>query len=583
MHERVRPASKRLTAGRPSPSVGFLVDLLDDGPYQWAVLRGAMNSARDRGAHLLCFAGGVLGAPSGDTGERNGIFDLARPSNVDAVVVLSGSIGKRIGPEALQQFCRRYGSIPMCSIGVELEEISSIRIDNETGMRSAIEHLVRVHGTRRIAFLRGPPANAEAEQRYGVYLETLESSGLPFCPELVVSGDFERRSGRRGVQALLTERKLAVGEIGAIVAANDCMALGALDELLDCGVRVPEQIAVVGFDDVEDSRLAVPPLTTVRQPFYELGYDAVRMVLEQLRERGAPERLVRHTEPVIRRSCGCVAAAPFTSVRPPGSTMELGFDAAFVRRRQIIVADMLRSARGQLASAGHNWAERLLGALVDEIQGATPNAFLRAYDELLGRLAAGGGDPSVMHDVVSAMRLRILRCLTNDPERRAQAEELFHRVRVMTAQMADRMQARLRMRAWTGARSLGRAAAAIASGRGVEELARAVSEHLPALGIARCFAAEYQDGGGEGRRARLMLVECPNQGAFDGVRAETYPAADILRRAVLPSQGEQAFAILPITHRDQELGILVLELGEAEEYLYETLREVFTAFLARPS
>jgi hypothetical protein len=79
---RPRPVPTRLTTTAPSPSIGLLVDLLDDSPYQWTILQGAMDAAHELGAHLLCFAGGVLGAPTGESGERNGIFDLARKRNV---------------------------------------------------------------------------------------------------------------------------------------------------------------------------------------------------------------------------------------------------------------------------------------------------------------------------------------------------------------------------------------------------------------------------------------------------------------------------------------------------------------------
>src|SRR5580700_5372773 len=87
-----RGEPKRLTVTAPAPTVGLLVDCLEDS-YQWSVLRGAMDAAYDQGAHLLCFAGGVLEAPQGQGGERNGVFDLAGPKSVDALIVMSGAIG----------------------------------------------------------------------------------------------------------------------------------------------------------------------------------------------------------------------------------------------------------------------------------------------------------------------------------------------------------------------------------------------------------------------------------------------------------------------------------------------------------
>src|SRR5580704_11179161 len=226
MPGRTPTAPERPSAAGPSPIVGLLIDSLEDS-YQWSVLRGAMDAARDLGAHLLCFAGGVL---DGQGGARNGVFDLAGPQSVDALVVMSGAIGNRIGPERLARYCERYRPLPICSIAVDLGELSSVCIDNESGLRVMIEHLVRVHGKRRIAFVRGPVANAEAERRFAVYRQALDSSGIPFSPELVVVGDFEPRGGREAAAALL-ERKVDARGLDAIVAANDAMALGVLDEL----------------------------------------------------------------------------------------------------------------------------------------------------------------------------------------------------------------------------------------------------------------------------------------------------------------------------------------------------------------
>jgi DNA-binding LacI/PurR family transcriptional regulator len=556
-----------------------------------------MTAAQDLGANLVCFAGGVLGAPIGSTGERNGVFDLSRRSNVDGLVMLSGSVGKHVGVGGLRDLSERLRPIPISSIGVEIEGLSNVCVDNETGMKSALEHLTRLHGIRRIAFVRGPEANAEAEQRYRIYVETLRSLGIPFDSRLVLPGDFERGSGSQAVVSLLDRRGVPVDEVGALVASNDCMALGALEEFVRRGVRVPEQIAVVGFDDIEDARYAIPPLTTVRQPAYELGHDAVRIVVSQLRNGAPPERVVRHADVVVRRSCGCAGVTPFTSAAPSSPASTLGFEAALLRRREIVLAEMARAARGGLSGAGHNWPERLLSAFSSEIRGETPGSFVRAFEDVLRGLSSAGGDPAIANEVVSALRTRMLRCLTKDSEQRARAEELFHKVRILTFQVTDRIQAHLRAQAWSSARTLGRAVAAIASGRSLEELDRAVSESLGSLRIARCFVAQYTTEAGKPIRGAGRNGESTSlyaRGLIDarlGQRSieiagnpalgTVYPAGDILRRAMLPDEGGHAFAVLPITSAGDDLGFMVLELGATDGYLYETLGEVISAAVVR--
>jgi DNA-binding LacI/PurR family transcriptional regulator len=542
MPGRTPTAPERPSAAGPSPIVGLLIDSLEDS-YQWSVLRGAMDAARDLGAHLLCFAGGVL---DGQGGARNGVFDLAGPQSVDALVVMSGAIGNRIGPERLARYCERYRPLPICSIAVDLGELSSVCIDNESGLRVMIEHLVRVHGKRRIAFVRGPVANAEAERRFAVYRQALDSSGIPFSPELVVVGDFEPRGGREAAAALL-ERKVDARGLDAIVAANDAMALGVLDELSRLGIRVPDQVAVVGFDDIEESRFAVPPLTTVRQPLYEQGRDAVRIVLDQLRGKAAPERVVRPTELVLRRSCGCLGA---------------------------------HAASGEPSEAGSDSDERLLRAFVEQLRGDSPDGFTRTYDDFVRKLSSTEADLGICNDVLSTMRGRLGPHLEDDLQRRAAAEDMLHEARERTADVMERVQAWRRMRAERRARSLGRAAAAISAAHDLDDLSRAVAEHVPALGIARCYLATFDSSVGASRLARLALAFAPDAPRSETPSWQLHPAAEILRRHVLPSSGVRALAVLPTVRKDDELGILVLELEAVEGYMYETLRDVFTVALA---
>jgi hypothetical protein len=135
------------------------------------------------------------------------------------------------------------------------------------------------------------------------------------------------------------------------------------------------------------------------------------------------------------------------------------------------------------------------------------------------------------------------------------------------------------MRAERRARSLGRAAAAISSAHDLDELSRAVADHVPALGIARCYVATFDSTSGAGRLARLALVHTPDNQRSQAPSWQLQPVVEILRHHVLPSTGEHALAVLPTVFKDEELGLLVLELEAVDGYMYETLRDVFTAAL----
>jgi diguanylate cyclase (GGDEF)-like protein len=284
----------------------LLVDWLEDD-YQNIVLRGAVDAARERGVGLVCFAGGSLGpSKSGPRfgAPRNAVFGLANSRNVDGLMVLSGTLANHVGRQELLRFCDGYRPLPMCSIAVALPTMPSVLVDNAAGMRAAIVHLIVDHQLKRIAFLRGPPANDDAERRYRIYCDVLSEYGLSVDPRLVVSGDFQRAAGVLAIRELFDNRRV---KCDAVVAASDYMALGAIEEATARGIRVPEDLAVVGFDDVEEASCSSPPLTTVRQPLFDQGRWAVEVLLDLIRGRPTPDRIQLHTEFVRRSSCGCPA------------------------------------------------------------------------------------------------------------------------------------------------------------------------------------------------------------------------------------------------------------------------------------
>jgi LacI family transcriptional regulator len=176
--------------------------------------------------------------------------------------------------------------------------VSFVDVDNETGAYTAVTHLVRL-GRRRIAFISGTPSNLAAQDRERGYLKALEARRVPVDESLMIHGDFTETSGYAAMRRLLRHQP------DAVFVASDTMALGALRALREADSSVPEEVAVVGFDDLPQAATADPPLTTVRQPIQRAGVLAVEMLIDIL-ENGVepPRRMILPTELVIRASCG---------------------------------------------------------------------------------------------------------------------------------------------------------------------------------------------------------------------------------------------------------------------------------------
>jgi len=559
----VHQTSERL--GAHTPSIGVLLDCMGD-PYPAAVLRGLQAAAASGGARLLCFVGGPLPTDPSHTSGRHQAYELCGPRNVDGVVVLGSTLIHDVGQRALHRYCARYRALPLCSIGVELDGWPSVTIDNEVGMERVLEHLIREHGAHRIAFVRGPLANAEADLRLAAYQNTLARHGLPFDEQLVVAGNFMAESGADAVEALSGLPGLRLDALDAIAASNDAMAMGVLAGLDRHDIAVPGQLAVIGFDDVEDARLTQPPLTTVRQPLERLGREAVRIALEWIRHGAPPASCQLGTEPVIRRSCGCTQ--PSGRAGPSlGPERSLGFEAALLMKRERILGELTRAAGAAVDVAGVDWADRLLGALIADLRNAEPAAFLNAFDGLIERLLTGGADVNACHDVLGALRAQVVPILRSDRARSERAEDLFHLCRVATSQGMQRRLMRERLTHGRFSRTLNATCSALASSVEAAELEARVLDLLPNLGISGCMVAVYdRSRPGEARLACGYDARGPAS-----ARGASFDASLLVPGGVAASGRAGSHVVLPLVFRERNLGHMLLELDLAHTDAYSPL------------
>lgn len=219
--------------------------------------------------------------------------NLCRQKRVDGLIV--------IAPHRDDRFVRTFAHLrfPIVVVGSSVQggRISYVDADNEGGSAMATRHLIDL-GHRRIAFLKGPASLRDALQRESAFRDTLARRRVSVPEGWIASGDFDTRKAFHATRELLDTRERPT----AIFASNDLMAFGAIDAARSLGLRVPEDLSVIGFDDEEAASEMVPPLTTVRQPMRDLGRVAAEHLLEEIRSEGEQRSLHRKlpTELVVR-------------------------------------------------------------------------------------------------------------------------------------------------------------------------------------------------------------------------------------------------------------------------------------------
>ena len=281
-----------------SHSIALIVPDISN-PFYPAIARGAEDVARQHGYVL------VLGNTDGDPNRERAYLDILRKRWVDGVLFASA------GGDDRHLRALRASGVPAVLIArdVAAGAVDTVLVDSYAGMRQATSHLLRL-GHRRIAYIGGPHSLSAARERLRGYRQALRDFSVPPDPSLIVSGDFRVDGGRAAIRRLMERRRLFT----AVVAANDLTAIGAMEALRSAGRGIPDDVAVVGFDDIPFAAFVDPPLTTVAQPTYRLGALAMERLLALMREEAATtRRIMLQPQLVVRRSCGAyLLAGPTT-------------------------------------------------------------------------------------------------------------------------------------------------------------------------------------------------------------------------------------------------------------------------------
>jgi LacI family transcriptional regulator len=289
-------ASARRLAGGHSHVIALV---MRQSPEQVASDAGLAETLR--GLAAAARAGGfrVMVEPLAPDGPHATYTSLLRAQHADGLVIS----GPRVDDPSLLELVGE--GFPIVLQGA-LPDVScpSVDVDNVAGARGAVEHLLAL-GHRRIACITNAPlVYTAAQERLAGYNEALQAAGIEPDPDLIIEGNFDASSGHRAMAELLERTAFE-----AAFVASDVVALGAIGALRAAGLDCPQDVSIVGFDDIPLAAYFDPPLTTVRLPAFELGQAAGRALLDRIAEREIAPRTLLRTELVIRSSTRAAGAA----------------------------------------------------------------------------------------------------------------------------------------------------------------------------------------------------------------------------------------------------------------------------------
>lgn len=283
--------SARVLAGASTSTFGLIIPEIGSRALL-PLLAGIEETARENGYQLLIYSTG------GRVANSDSLFRVLGHHNVDGVLIYVNSLTEA-----------RLHQLVQIGMPVVLLHQSSphnlpipyVTFNNIEAARKLVDHLIEFHGLSRIAYLRGPEGHEDSLQREQGYRDSLESHGLVYDSTIIGAGGFNYKDAYQMTCKWLKENK----KIDAIFAGADDSAAGCIQAIQEYNLRVPEDIAVVGFDDIELSYNITPPLTTIHADFTEAGKQATKALIKLVQNRKTRFQIILPTQLKIRRSCGC--------------------------------------------------------------------------------------------------------------------------------------------------------------------------------------------------------------------------------------------------------------------------------------
>lgn len=547
-------------------NIAFFIEAsTGNGGFQDAVWGGVSKAAKKNDINLFALAGGSIdNAPHNPyEGNLNFIYDLVTRKSIDGIIA-SCTIKNFISLERFKEFAGRFSGLPLISIVGPISGFSDVHVDNKSGMKELITHMILQHGLKNLAFITGSQGNPDAEERFNVYKDVLLENGIPFRQELVYNGQFDENSGVKAVDYFIKERNL---DIDCIIASNDAMALGAINRLQQIGKKVPDDIAVTGFDDTDEAGAYNPSLTTVKQPFGDMASKAVEMLIEMIRGKTSVESVSVPAKLIMRQSCGCyskeILQAKIENVT--------GKNVRIKHKHFEITDDIFREASEMVKEIDQRKITETIQLFFEEISNEKPGVFLAKLKEVLNEVVALDRDTFALQNVISLIRKQIYMAF-DDKIKILKSENLINQARVYIGEMSKQIKDFKKLVSEKQSRALRDAGQALITTFDFDSLKKALIGQLPRLNIPSFYIYLNNDVKGRENESRLFM------GYRDGSEADVkyvhseYRSHSMPEPGLLPYDRRFTFAVHPLYFKEKKLGFVFFELGPEDGVVYDTLQ-----------
>jgi len=555
---------------KSAPTIGILINNLHN-IYTSNIWEGVKKAIDENGYSSICYIGGNFNNPFYDNSQKNYIYNLVSSKRIDGILVLSTTITNYINQNKFHDFLKYYDTIPMVSIGMSFKDVSSVSINNNSGMQDLVAHLIKVHGCKKIALITGPKNNIDSNARFDTYKAVLKKYNIPFNPNLVISGTFYPNSGKESIIELMDKRKL---HFDALIGSNDYAAINAIEELTRRGIKVPEDVIVVGFDDIAKGQYIKESLTTVKQPVFSLGYESAKMLISILNGNKGLENKILNSNLIIRSSCGCKATHEKTNnvslIKKDSKKYELVEDVItrLVKYMQMEFDEKINKVKLNY------WAKLILISLIEEIKEISNNKFLLTLESFLKEVINMKKNNIAVNNIIFFIFDDIIPYLKYEIDNRIISDLLKKSVKLIQNSTIKNYEYSL-AKIDEQTMQLNLLKKMLLTTFKIEKLKKVINDHFPGIGIKGCYISIFsRNKNNNTNKYSKLLIAYKNYNIIEiKDKKSIFKSRHLLPDDIYNIEKENLYFTYSLSCKNELLGFIVYEIENKNFYKSAYLRD----------
>lgn len=537
--------------------IGFVLASIHTGSSLNLWLSLAAKASESKKSSFFVFPGGKLDKVSGSEYLRNKIYSLANKKNLDGLISWSSSIGGAVSISELDDFHKKFEDIPLVTIGHKIGEHPLVDFDAYKGMRELVEHFIRSHGARKIAFIRGPENHNSAEDRFRAFKDAMKERNLLNADnERLISNSYSWSDGEKAAMELYETRGLVPGrDFDALIAASDMMAYSVVEYFQKKGFRIPKDFIVGGFNNSVEGRIVSPELSTVNMPQSELGLEAYKMMDSILNAKNGTfiKDKSLPAYPILRESCGCNSLKSWLSVS----------DTKFKQKtRQQLKSEICAIFRREVDS---DFTKSKIDPMFEALFDNSKSDFFNLLTKILEDYFEAEGELSSLFNAIYT--LKNSNCLPED-----YTEKIIRTINVLIPQVQERVAANKRHKSMTVSSTVSKLKNDLLYVHKSEDLIRILKKHLKKIGIKTVAVVLYDSDEFSKYIGGFNILEDNEYEQNIRTKEILFDSDLLLPEEYKSDTAKGVFVVQPLFIENEPYGYFVADYSGCDGLVYEDLR-----------